>query len=484
MKIAEIGNGHRAAATRSAIRQLEASGQFDAAWYAARYPDVTALGMDPAEHYLAYGHLMNRDPGPAFSTVFARLAYSVKPGQEPVTRLAALNSRNGGVAPDRKRVLMAANAVARQGDHRRAIALAEAHLPPELAHTTNILRANAALARGDEAGWLGHVNAYLAHFGTAPIRLAGEGSIFDRLSCAPLPPVTGGPLISVIMPAWNAEKTVRKAAQSILDQTWRNLELLIVDDASEDRTWSILQQIAASDSRVRILRNRVNVGPYVSKNFALKQAAGEWITGHDADDWAHPDRMKTHLSATVSVRNKCSLSYMMRAMPSGTLSQASPIGAFSFDGIARVASVSTFFNRSWMRETIGFWDSARFGADSEIISRARTLLGDGFISLEKIGMICLDLPQSLTNDPETGIKTTTGLSSARSEYKSAWSKWHASSDFRRSAFVEFPHIDRRFPAPQRVLVSNNDVNLSLCERTSTETFCSFRRCPDEDTKDN
>lgn len=475
MKIAEIGNGHRAAATQSAIRELEASGQFDAAWYAARYPDVTALGMDPAEHYLAYGHLMNRDPGPAFSTVFARLAYSVKAGQEPVTRLAALNSRNGGVAPDRKRVLMAANAVARQGEHRRAIALAEAHLPPELAHTTNILRANAALARGDEAGWLGHVNAYLAHFGTAPIRLAGEGSIFDRLSCAPLPPVTGGPLISVIMPAWNAEKTVRKAAQSILDQTWRNLELLIVDDASEDRTWSILQQIAASDSRVRILRNRVNVGPYVSKNFALKQAAGEWITGHDADDWAMPKRLEDQFRITAAENAAISLSYMIRLRGEGTFAHIGTIGSFCLDGVVRKASISCLFAAPILRERLGFWDCVRFGADSEMIARAKESVGSGFLELAFPGMVCLDLETSLTNHAEFGVSKATGISDIRRQYRDSFRKWHQRRGQDTSFLLPEIHVPRAFHAPDAMIV--DAVAIAKAQAT---TVCSF--VPGEDTE--
>ena len=285
-----------------------------------------------------------------------------------------------------KDVLFAAHAVAKGGDHDRAIAEAEANLPADLAYAASILRANAALARDDIAGWQSHLNDYLGHFGAAPIALQGEGTTFDRLSCAPLPEVTGGPLISVIMPAWNAEETVRKAAGSILAQTWRNLELLIVDDASTDGTWAALQEIANSDSRVRILRAKVNVGPYVLKNIALTQSKGEWITGHDADDWAHPQRLEQHINTVLQNPNppRASHTYMIRCKNTGAFDNFSKISSFSFDGVSRVSSISTLFSSKFIKEELGFWDSVRFGADSEMLARARKILGDEFQELRTI----------------------------------------------------------------------------------------------------
>src|SRR5699024_8339941 len=139
--------------------------------------------------------------------------------------------------PKPGRELLAAHEIALNGAHQRAIHYANQHLPADMAYTIEILRATQAVAKRDTAGWLAHLNRYLAHFNVAPLRLAGEGAdVLPRLSTAPIAPVTDGPLITVIMPAWNAEKTIAYAINSILKQSWRNLELLIVDDASEDKT--------------------------------------------------------------------------------------------------------------------------------------------------------------------------------------------------------------------------------------------------------
>lgn len=389
---------------RAAI--LSRSNLFDPVWYRRMHRDVGLLGMDAAQHYLRYGHGMGR---------------MSRPGQQlDDETLAALD-----IPPPRLgQVIKTAHDLALEGQDALAIALAELHLPETVLHTAHALRANAALKMGDPDGWLRHLNIYLAHY-RAPEVLLGEGpALLDRLGTAPLAPVTDGPLVTVIMPAWNAERTVRAAARSILDQSWRQLELIIVDDASEDATPQVLQQIAAADPRVRVLRNRVNVGPYVSKNIALMQAKGAWITGHDADDWSFPNRLHDHMTQARATGAPASYTYMLRMLDTGELNQFSTVGGFSRDGIARVASISTLFAADFLRDRLGAWDSVRFGADSELISRARHVIGDRFLELAQIGMLCLDVPQSLTNDPVTGIRTETGLSPVRAAYKAAWDRAH------------------------------------------------------------
>lgn len=434
--------------------------QFDAVWYAARYPDIAATGLDAETHYRRYGHLIGRDPCPGFSTVFARLALRVKADQEPLEELARQRAK-GLFSANHKKVISAAHEVAKRGDHDLAITLAEKFLSPEMCHTAAILRANAALAKADLSGWQANVNAYLAHYDTAPIRLNDQpGTIFERLSCDDLLAVTGGPLISVIMPAWNAETTIRKAAQSILDQTWRNLELLIVDDASTDRTWAEIQSIAAADTRVKAIRNKVNVGPYVSKNIALRMAAGEWITGHDADDWAHPQRLARHALQAEREGKEASVTYMVRLRPNGAITHIRGQNTFSIDGVARKALISCFFRAATLQSRLGNWDSVRFGADSEMIARAQLVLGDSFAEFSQIGMLCLDLENGLTGHPDYGISDQ-GLSPIRIEYRASWQAWHAAEVTPDKGFLEFPPDYRRFSVPNSMIVSQAEILANL-----------------------
>jgi glycosyltransferase involved in cell wall biosynthesis len=291
--------------------------------------------------------------------------------------------------------------------------------------------------------------------------LPGTGTVFDRLVCDPLPAVTGGPLISVIMPAWNADKTVRKAAQSILDQTWRNLELLIVDDASTDDTWAVLQEITKSDARVKIFRNKVNAGPYVSKNIALTQCKGEWITGHDSDDWSLPQRLEHQLLKTLALDLDISLVNMVRMSINGNFSFIRAVNNFSCDGVARKSSISCLFRAEILHHQLGFWDSVRFGADSEMIERAKKVISERFGELREMGMICLDLETSLTNHPLHGVRAEIGMSPSRLKYRKSWGNWHKQHLISETAFLPIKQSSRRYEANEGMIVPADTVNYNM-----------------------
>ncbi len=99
------------------------------------------------------------------------------------------------------------------------------------------------------------------------------------------------PVISVIMPAFNAESTLPEAIESVLSQTFSSFELLVIDDGSSDGTCNMARCYAQSDDRVRVLVNEVNVGISKSRNLALKAARGEFIACLDSDDVAEPSRL-------------------------------------------------------------------------------------------------------------------------------------------------------------------------------------------------
>ena len=103
------------------------------------------------------------------------------------------------------------------------------------------------------------------------------------------------PLVSVIMSAYNAQLYVTKAIESVLHQTYRNFEFIIIEDASTDETFSIINGFKEKDKRIFIMRNGDNIGLTKSLNKALKKARGKYIIRMDADDWSYPNRFKLQI---------------------------------------------------------------------------------------------------------------------------------------------------------------------------------------------
>ncbi len=97
------------------------------------------------------------------------------------------------------------------------------------------------------------------------------------------------PLISVCLPAYNAERYVRSAVESVLSQTFGDFELLVIDDGSTDKTAHVLRELAIRDSRIR-LASRPNAGLVQTLNELLSQARGTFIARMDADDVSKPAR--------------------------------------------------------------------------------------------------------------------------------------------------------------------------------------------------
>lgn len=104
------------------------------------------------------------------------------------------------------------------------------------------------------------------------------------------------PLISVIVPVYNTEKYLRKCLNSICGQTYRNLEIICVNDGSPDNSAAILEEYVARDERIKVL-TQTNAGQGAARNLALQQAKGEWITGVDSDDYMELDTYEYASSA-------------------------------------------------------------------------------------------------------------------------------------------------------------------------------------------
>ncbi len=108
-------------------------------------------------------------------------------------------------------------------------------------------------------------------------------------------------MISVIVPVYNAEKYLGKCVNSILNQDYKDIELILVDDGSKDSSPAMCDEFAKQDKRIKVV-HKENGGPAKARNTGLDIAKGEYIAFVDSDDWLEPD-MYSHLIELIKINN-------------------------------------------------------------------------------------------------------------------------------------------------------------------------------------
>ena len=321
---------------------------------------------------------------------------------------------------------------------------------PEL----HLLMANAQQASPGEQ--LEHLNVFFKSHGLSPVRLRNPElppAATNLVSATNIAPV-GGPTISVLMTAFRTGERIYHALESLLAQSYRNLEIIVVDDASDDDTGSIVRALASQDNRIRYFRLPCNVGTYVAKTAGLMQARGEYVTCHDSDDWAHP--MKLALQIKPLLEDPAlvfSTSHWVRIQDDGVY-YARPVHP-----LARFNPASPLFRKSAVLTQSGTWDLVRTGADSEFHARLHLTFGRRSSARLKAPLtLGAHRPDSLVTAAATGYSDV-GMSPIRLAYWEAWAAWHIQElrHGKRPSLVQNPGAKRPFPAPDSILVPPENI---------------------------
>ncbi|MBR0447806.1 MAG: glycosyltransferase family 2 protein [Clostridia bacterium] len=104
------------------------------------------------------------------------------------------------------------------------------------------------------------------------------------------------PIVSVIMPTYNSAAFVEVAIRSVMNQTYDNWKLFVIDDGSSDNTCSLVERLCEEDSRITLIRNEVNMGVAATRNKGLDLSVGSWVALLDSDDWWHPEKLEKQLA--------------------------------------------------------------------------------------------------------------------------------------------------------------------------------------------
>ena len=145
--------------------------------------------------------------------------------------------------------------------------------------------------------WITGFNRPFTENGLLPIQPSSPHTPkFNDLKADVAPAQTSGPKVSVLMTSYKPDREdFLTAVDSVLRQSWQNLELIVIDDASPREFDSILAEAEGLDKRIRVLRLKENGGTYRARNVGLTAATGKFITGQDSDDWSHPERIATQV---------------------------------------------------------------------------------------------------------------------------------------------------------------------------------------------
>lgn len=242
----------------------------------------------------------------------------------------------------------------------------------------------------------------------------------------------------MIVPAYRPDRGLITAVQSILDQSWADLEVLVIDDASPAECGDLFDEVAGLDPRVRVIRADENGGTYVARNIGLGHAGGSYVTFQDADDWSHPRRIEFQLRPLAEQpRLLATRSRAVRAHPDLGLTYVGypPM---------RVNASSLLFRRDRVLGLMGRFDDVRKSADVEFPGRLQAVAPKSILDLVD------DPPLSITQLRQGSLSRSDAVPGwlhwERIAYRDRYQEWH--NRVRTGlAPARLPQRRRPFPVP-------------------------------------
>lgn len=309
-----------------------------------------------------------------------------------------------------------------------------------------------------EEAWLEAFNQRFVDQGLLPVRLADRpGANFDRLTVDV--PTTlhvddpDAPVVSIIMSTFKPDHSFPTAVASLVEQTWRNIEVLVVDDCSPPEFDEVLESVTASDPRIRLLRMPENGGTYKIRNYAIARSRGAFITFQDSDDWAHPERIARQVAPLLEPTGL--VSTHARSLRVHDDLMTLKVGYNSF----RRAAASLMFRKDVVLELFGGFDETRKAADTEFSARISRVFGrDANLDLPEV-LVMTQLTQGSLSRDEYAFGWHHG---ARVAYGQSWRYWHRQIRSGQSTPMLEPGGPRRYPAPERFL-TGRDAPPASCD---------------------
>ncbi|MEE6035139.1 glycosyltransferase family 2 protein [Avibacterium paragallinarum] len=260
------------------------------------------------------------------------------------------------------------------------------------------------------------------------------------------------PLVSVLMTTFNSQEFVEASLLSLIKQNYSNKEIIVVDDNSSDDTCKIIHSLSVKYPFIRLIQLPVNVGTYVAKSIAIKFARGEFVTCHDSDDWAHPNKLIEQMQPLLNDPNLvATFSKWFRVSKEGKAYSRMIIP------FIRLNPSSALFRRKIVESQIGLWDWVKTGADSEFNARIKLVFGERLV---KVVNKPLTIGSHRENSLMTSLETefSSGKRIIRQQYWESWNEWHI-KQISRNKHIRINNrvIEDSFPVPSEIRVNKRNV---------------------------
>ena len=325
------------------------------------------------------------------------------------------------------------------GQKARAIELMKDLQPKNLVEQALTIDAvNPFAENADSANWAKSLSKIL-EIGTAEFKVeASSLPPLDRLSVTNQPSVDG-PLVTVIVTTFKPDHTLVTAMKSVLNQTYKNLEILLVDDASPDEFSSTLQVVANLDDRITLHKMPTNGGTYLARNFGIGIARGEFVTFHDSDDWSSPVKIAEQVKPLQEDPEKHSTISMSLRVDEGII-----ITRLGYRSDRE--NLSSLLIRKSMFEKVGLFDHVRKSADREFVDRITSLTGKKPTRIKKR----LSLVRLGTANLTGGDFLARYMAQERIQYRSAYML--ETPETRLADSIGSPVASKRYPKPAKFAV--------------------------------
>jgi len=319
------------------------------------------------------------------------------------------------------------------------------HIVQQLENNDNVLLAKANASK-DILKRIHLFNTVYTKHNLEPIVLKDEDVSFPyaKLDAKGSDTINHEEKVSIIVPAYNAEKLIHITLDSLIKQTWQNIEIIVVDDCSSDRTYDIVTRYQKQDKRIKLYQTPENSGAYTARNIGLSHASGNFVTINDADDWSHPRKIEIQMKHLLLHEDViANTSQLSRVTENLFAYRRGTRGTYIFSNMS-----SLLFRKKQVMEKLGYWDSVRFAADGEFKRRLQRVFGKEAIVDLKTGPLSLALQseQSLTASSAFGYHGA--FIGARKEYVESFQRFYHQTD---SLYYPYPLKERLFPVPKPML---------------------------------